>query len=153
MVNVRTATLSDLPQYLALAQEFHNSSPMRKVTKFDLEGYAKFYSDSLDNPDVGLWLAELNGAIVGITGAIAYSLYFSPKNIAVQELWWWLTPYARGTGAGKQMFNCIESWAKEKNAAVMFMIALEDERSERMEKLYKRAGFKPLERTFIKEVM
>jgi hypothetical protein len=35
----------------------------------------------------------------------------------------------------------------------MFMIALEDDRAGKMEKLYRRAGFKPLERTFIKEVM
>jgi hypothetical protein len=32
------------------------------------------------------------------------------------------------------------------------MIALEDERATKMEKLYVRAGFKPMERTFIKEV-
>jgi hypothetical protein len=51
------------------------------------------------------------------------------------------------------MFRHIEVWAKEKNAVALFMIALEDERAKKMEKLYNRAGFRPMERTFIKEVV
>jgi GNAT superfamily N-acetyltransferase len=69
-----------------------------------------------------------------------------------QELWWWLTPASRGSGAGGKMFKQIEQWAQEKGAKALFMIALEDDRAAKMEKVYARAGFKPLERTFIKEV-
>jgi N-acetylglutamate synthase-like GNAT family acetyltransferase len=69
-----------------------------------------------------------------------------------QELWWWLTPASRGSGAGGKMFKQIEQWAQEKSAKALFMIALEDDRAAKMEKVYARAGFKPLERTFIKEV-
>jgi hypothetical protein len=50
------------------------------------------------------------------------------------------------------MFKQIEQWAKDKNASALFMIALEDNRAKKMENLYIRAGFKPMERTFIKEV-
>jgi GNAT superfamily N-acetyltransferase len=81
-----------------------------------------------------------------------YPLYFNPSALAVQELWWWLTPASRGSGAGGQMFKQIEQWAKDKNASALFMIALEDNRAKKMENLYVRAGFKPMERTFIKEV-
>ena len=153
MLNVRKATIDDLPQYVALAQEFHAASPMHGAIAFDPEGYASFFTNATQNPDIGLWLAEIDNKLVGITGAIYYPLYFSPTSNVVQELWWWLTPEARGTGAGAKMFNCIKSWAKEKNASAMFMIALEDDRAGKMEKLYRRAGFKPVERTFIKEVM
>jgi len=152
-INVRQATIDDLAKYLILAKEFHTASPMHNVVKFDLDGYADFYAGATQNPDMGLWLAELNDEIVGITGAINYPLYFNPNSNVVQELWWWLTPSARGTGAGAKMFDCIKAWAKEKNAVAMFMIALEDDRASKMEKLYQRAGFRPLERTFIKEVM
>ena len=50
------------------------------------------------------------------------------------------------------MFKQLEQWAQEKGAKALFMIALEDDRAAKMEKVYARAGFKPLERTFIKEV-
>lgn len=148
---VRSATESDLPRYIELAQLFHAASPMHGSIEFSVSGYSQFYLSSLQNKDVGIWLAEIDDQIVGICGAIAYPLYFNPSAVAVQELWWWLTPSSRGSGAGRQMFDQIESWAKEKNASALFMIALEDERVKKMENLYTRAGFKPMERTFIKE--
>jgi GNAT superfamily N-acetyltransferase len=147
---VRKAVPSDLPQYVVLAQAFHAASPMHGSIEFDVQGYSDFYLTSLKNNDMGIWLAEIDGLIVGICGAIAYPLYFNPNALAVQELWWWLTPAARGSGAGGKMFKQIEQWAKERNASALFMIALEDNRAKKMENLYIRAGFKPMERTFIK---
>jgi GNAT superfamily N-acetyltransferase len=79
-------------------------------------------------------------------------LYFNPSALVVQELWWWLTPKARGSGAGGRMFKQIEKWAEDHNALALFMVALEDNRAKKMENLYVRAGFRPMERTFIKKV-
>lgn len=152
MINVREATIEDLVRYIELAQEFHDASPMHSFAAFEPDGYSVFFANALQNPDIGVWLAELDGEIVGITGALIYPLYFSPSKHIAQELWWWLTPQARGTGAGGQMFKKIQEWASDRGADALFMIALEDERVGKMEKLYRRAGFKPLERTFIKEV-
>jgi GNAT superfamily N-acetyltransferase len=149
---VRKASESDLPQYVKLAQAFHAASPMHGSISFDIKGYSEFYLTSLTNDSMGIWLAEIDSAIVGISGALLYPLYFNPAALAAQELWWWLTPAARGSGAGKQMFKQIEQWAKERNASALFMIALEDNKAKKMENLYIRAGFKPMERTFIKEV-
>ena len=148
---VRKAIETDLPKYIVLAESFHMASPMHGVIDFDPEGYAHFFTTSLQNDSVGIWLAEIDNEIVGICGAIMYPLYFNPSALVVQELWWWLTPASRGSGAGGQMFKQIEQWAKEKNASALFMIALEDARAKKMENLYIRAGFKPMERTFIKE--
>ena len=152
MINVRRATIDDLDQYTVLAECFHAASPMHGAIAFDRQGYADFFKASIDQPSVGIWLAESDGKMIGICGALAYPLYFSPNALVVQELWWWLTPESRGTGAGAMMFKQIELWAKAHKAAALFMIALEDERANKMEKLYTRAGFKPMERTFIKEV-
>jgi GNAT superfamily N-acetyltransferase len=149
---VRTATEFDLPRYIVLAESFHMASPMHGVIGFDAAGYSQFYLSSLQNDSVGIWLAEIDNEIVGICGALVYPMYFNPSALVVQELWWWLTPKSRGSGAGGKMFKQIEEWAKERNASALFMIALEDSRAKKMENLYVRAGFKPMERTFIKEV-
>jgi GNAT superfamily N-acetyltransferase len=151
-VIVRKATETDLPKYIVLAESFHMASPMHGVIGFDAAGYSQFYLSSLQNDNVGIWLAEIDGEIVGICGALVYPMYFNPSALVVQELWWWLTPASRGSGAGGQMFKQIEQWSKEKDASALFMIALEDNRAKKMENLYIRAGFKPMERTFIKEV-
>jgi GNAT superfamily N-acetyltransferase len=149
---VRKATETDLPKYIVLAESFHMASPMHGVIAFDAAGYSQFYMSSLQNDSVGIWLAEIDDEIVGICGALVYPMYFNPSALVVQELWWWLTPASRGSGAGGKMFKQIEQWSKEKDASALFMIALEDSRAKKMENLYIRAGFKPMERTFIKEV-
>lgn len=125
---------------------------MKGVADYDPVGIRAFLSASLENSNILLLLGELDGEIVGVTSCLLYPLYFSPNYQVAQELWWWLTPKARGSGIGQRMFQEIETWAKNKNARALFMIALEDERAAAMEKVYFRAGFRPLERTFIKEL-
>ena len=149
---VRSAIAEDLPRYLPLAQAFHAASPMHGVIPFDNEGYSDFYLRAMLDPTVGVWLAEDEGAVIGIAGALFYPMYFSPTSMVVQELWWWLTPEARGKGAGQAMYKTIESWAIAKGAVALFMIALEDERADKMASLYARKGFRPMERTYIREV-
>lgn len=151
-VQVRKATEEDLPIYLMMLSDFHKASPMNGVAEFDDVGCYSFLHNALKNPDIALWVATLDNVIVGVTAALAYPLYFNPAHRVVQELWWWLTPEARGSGAGKLMLEAIENWSKEKNVQSLFMIALEDERAQKMEKVYNRSGFKAMERTFVKEV-
>jgi hypothetical protein len=149
---VRDAVEADLPICVQLSADFHAASPMDKVCKFEPEGYKEFLRGAIDNPDICILLAELNGEIVGITAGIIYPLYFSPSHKVSQELLWWLTPSARGSGVGNKMFNHLQLWSKESGAKTIFMIALEDERSAKMEKVYCRAGFEPMERTFMKGI-
>jgi GNAT superfamily N-acetyltransferase len=149
---VREAVEADLPIYVQLSADFHAASPMQRVCEFEPEGFKEFVLSAIDNPDICILLAELNGEIVGITGGIIYPLYFSPSHKVSQELWWWLTPAARGSGVGNKMFKHLQLWSKERGAKTIFMIALEDERAEKMEKVYCRAGFEPMERTFMKGI-
>lgn len=152
IITVRQATETDLDKYVELSSDFHAASPMQKVCQFDPDGFREFVLGAIDNPDICILLAELNGEIVGITGGIIYPLYFSPNHKVAQELWWWLTPAARGSGVGNKMFKHLQLWSKERGAKTIFMIALEDERAEKMEKVYCRAGFEPMERTFMKGI-
>lgn len=149
---VREANKADLPIYLQLSADFHAASPMQRVCEFEPEGFQEFVLGAMDNPDICILIAELNSEIVGITGGIIYPLYFSPSHKVAQELWWWLTPAARGSGVGNKMFKHLQLWSKERGAKTIFMIALEDERAEKMEKVYCRAGFEPMERTFMKGI-
>jgi len=151
-ITVREATDADLSEYLKLSADFHAASPMQRVCEFEPEGFKEFVLAAIDNQDICILLAELNGEIVGITGGIVYPLYFSPSHKVSQELWWWLTPAARGSGVGNKMFKHLQLWSKERGAKTIFMIALEDERAEKMEKVYCRAGFEPMERTFMKGI-
>ena len=149
---VRNAIAEDLPQYLPLGQAFHAASPMRDIMPFDAEGFSDFFLQAVRNPNMGVWLAEDDNKIIGIAGALFYSMYFSPSSTVAQELWWWLTPEARGKGAGQALYNMLESWATAKGATALFMVALEDENAEKMGQIYIRKGFCLMERTYVREV-
>jgi GNAT superfamily N-acetyltransferase len=151
-VIARYATAEDLDQYLPLAAAFHSASPVHNVLPFDYEGFTNFFLSSIGNPSVGMWVVEEDGIVYGIAGALIYPMYFSPSSRVAQELWWWMLPEARGLGAGKQLYDAIESWAKEQSANALFMIALEDSDAPKMERLYTDKGFRPMERTYFKEV-
>lgn len=146
----RAATLADLPSCLDLTARFHAASPISGAAPFDRDGMAVTLREMMTNPRAGVWLAILNDQPVGIAGALMYPLYFNPAYEVVQELFWWLNPDARGSGAGENLFQSIQNWAKDMGANVVFMVALDDSRVGKMDRFYKRAGFHPMERTYMK---
>lgn len=153
MPSVRTATLDDIPAYMDLAAAFVATTPLNHIVPFDREGTAAFVTAALSNPDMLILVAEDEGNLIGITGALAYPMYFNPAKLVAQELWWYLTPEARGGPASKMLFQTIEKWAKDIGAEAMFMIALANERVDTMAKVYQRSGYAPVERTYVKGLM
>lgn len=149
---VRRATLDDLSQYLELAVQFHAACPVRDAVPFDPSGFADFFASALQQNNMAIWCAEHDGKLMGIAGAIHYGLYFSPTSTVAQELWWFVAPPARGTAIGRRLKTALEEWAKEQGAVAVFMIALEDDAVAKVSDIYLRNGYRPMERTFFKEV-
>jgi RimJ/RimL family protein N-acetyltransferase len=147
---VRPMTENDLPAYVEMAAAFHADMPVSDIIPFDPEGTAAFLTSLINKDNFLVLLAEVDGVPVGIAGAALYPMYFSLNSFVVQEMWWWLSPSQRGSGAAQQMYKAIESWAIDNGAVAVFMIALHDNNVERMAKMYARSGFRPMERTFIK---
>lgn len=150
---VREAKLSEVKECVTLLSEFHKNSPMNNVSEYDEQHASEFITNAIQQDTMLVAVAEEDNKLIGCVGAVMYPLYMNPKTTIVQELWWWLTPDARGSGAGKQLYTFIEDWSKTKNANLLFMIALEDNKASKMESVYKRMGFKPMEKTFFKELV
>ena len=150
MIEVRRATVADLPSCLDMTARFHAASPIASVAPFDRDGMAATLTGMFDNPRAGVWIAFWNDKPVGLAGALCYPLYFNPAYEVVQELFWWLDPETRGCGAGEKLFQNVQNWAKDVGASAVFMIALNDSRVDKMDRFYKRAGFQPMERTYMK---
>ncbi len=150
MIEVRRASADDLPACLAMTARFHAASPVATVAAFDRDGMAVTLRGLFANPRAGVWLALRDAAPVGLVGALCYPLYFNPGCEVVQELFWWLEPEARGRGAAEMLFQNVQTWANDMSAVAVFMIALDDARVDKMDRFYKRAGFRPMERTYMK---
>jgi GNAT superfamily N-acetyltransferase len=133
-----------------LAAAFVATTPVNHLIPFDRECTAAFVEGALENEDMVVLVAEDAGELIGITAAIAYPMYFNPAKLVAQELWWYIKPDARGGTASKLLFQEIEKWGMSKQAAAMFMVALDNDRVETMVKLYGRLGYTPTERAFVK---
>jgi GNAT superfamily N-acetyltransferase len=149
-VTVRPATVDDIPCYMDLAAAFVATTPVNHLIPFDRDSTAAFVEAALDNENMVVLVAEDAGELIGITAAIAYPMYFNPAKLVAQELWWYIKPDARGGTASKLLFQEIEKWGMSKQAAAMFMVALDNDRVDTMVKLYGRLGYTPTERAFVK---
>lgn len=149
----RRATLADLPDILRMGAAFHAASPVHQSIPFASDSLQQFCEQAFDNTEVGFWVAADGDRIAGMAAAVIFPSYFNHTATIVQELFWWVDSDARGTGAGKQLIESIEQWAADLDAKAVFMIALADKNEEKMQNVYARRGYRPLERTFIREVM
>ena len=92
---VRQATEADLDKYLELSADFHAASPMQKVCQFDPEGFREFVLGAIDNPDICILLAELNGeyksklapitssVVIFVNGIKLLPVLFPPLTVAL----------------------------------------------------------------------
>lgn len=141
---IRDATEADIPALLDMGERF-----AEKARTAEHIGY--------DRESVGITLAHLIGSPDGIVlitdardGAIGGLCHPHPFNLKVkvgQELFWW----SEGPH-GLALLDALEARARALGAALWTMIALETIRPEATGKLYQRREYRPLERSFIKEL-
>lgn len=97
------------------------------------------------------FLAVLDrGGLVGMIGALAYPCWFNTAHTTAQELFWWVDPDHRGEG--HELLSALEAWALRRGCRTLEMICLDRSRPEALTRLYRRQGFEPKERTFVKEL-
>jgi len=152
-MSVRESTIDDLGDLVRLGATFHAATPAHQKLPFDEPSFRRFCEQALDNPDIGFWVVEQDGKVAGMTAAIIYPTYFNVNCFIAQELFWWVDEQARGSGAGKELIEAIEGWARKHKVDAVFMLALADKNEEKMQNLYARRGYRPIERTFMKEVL
>lgn len=145
---VRRATPADAPCLVEFGRDFAAASPYTGCADVSASAVEAF----MQIPNIGFWIAEDGGRPVGACGAVLFPLWWAEDVRLCQELFWWITPEARGTGAAAGLLRAMEDWARENGARYHFMVCLEDENAGRVGKLYRRAGYRPTEHSFLKEL-
>ena len=143
---IRRATLADLDRMVELGQRFHQYAAVAEIP-FDPASFRATLERGLESDDQCYLVAEANGEIRAMAGAIAYPPYFNHAAKTGQELFWWSE-----CGAGLGLHTELARWAAGRGCQSFAMIALANGRSGRMANLYKRMGYRPTEQTFIKRL-
>lgn len=141
-MTVRPAVEADLPTILVMGRRFLASSSYRDVLRDNPQQMARFASALMEQG--GLFVLEVDGAVVGMLGALMTPHYLSGDAIAT-EVVWWVDPAHRGWG-GRQLLEAAEQWAKTQGAVALQMIAPD----ERVGRLYERAGYSFVESAYQK---
>jgi len=121
---IRPATKSDVPRLVEIGQEFFNMTELDNVTTYNLESVTNLLSNSIDDESSTVLVVELDGEIVGATGATIYPFYFNTDNRVAQEFFWYIAETHRGGLIGVKLFKALEMWALENGAQTMDMTAL-----------------------------
>jgi ribosomal protein S18 acetylase RimI-like enzyme len=127
---VRRADESDASKLVVLAREFIQG----KATD---EERLSILEIALRDPDYELWVAEVDGEIVGLIDLwIIHDFCHGGKLSYIQNLY--VTPEYRGLGAGSQLLQKIIERAKEGGALEIHVVTEFD--NERAIQLYKKHG-------------
>ena len=118
---------------------------------FDRESVTQHVEFMVDNDNTTAFIAFDGDQAVGICGGIVFPTFWDTSKLTASETWWFVRRGWRGTGAGLKLMDALESWAKDSGAWRMSMMMIE-EIAPGIEKLYVRRGYRPRERTFVKEL-
>jgi GNAT superfamily N-acetyltransferase len=149
-MNVREATVDDIPACLAMGAQFFMAAGLADVTSFSAESVSETLHNLMQSEDGCLLVADDGAGLVGMAGALAYPFYFNAAARTSQELFWWVTPEARGQAVGRELLEKMEAWAAKAGCTSITMICLPiDSPAERM---YASAGYRASERSYIKRI-
>lgn len=148
---IREAHASDAQSLLRMAFALVDSFLVRvPCLAVDLPGVTRRLVEglALERRDGRLLVAELDGALHGVMGAIRVEQETTGEDYA-QEVIWWVDPPYRSRGVGPALLQAVENWARSVD---LRMLKLEAPIASRAGKYLARHGFVPVEVTFVKEL-
>lgn len=126
--------------------EFGNRSEFVNV---DVDYTAQKYATMISNGTATFLTLEVDGKIVGGLGCIKYPDLHDGVLTAVETVWFVHPDYR---GYGMKLFDAYEQWAKNNGCKKIAMIHMVDSYPEILEKLYRRRGYRLMEKHYIKEI-
>lgn len=119
---------------------------------FVLEEFLKLWEPLL-RMDMGVIfvIREPCGYVAAALGCSFIRDGFNGRNTACEH-WWFAHKVYRGMGVATQLFDAFEAEAAARGAKKLLMGRLETPQAEKLEQLYASRGFKPLEKTFVKDL-
>jgi hypothetical protein len=136
---VRIATAEDIPSLVEMGRAFHAMSPHKFMGEYMPDAVKAMLAFLIASPD-GLVVTNDTGAI----GGLVTRVYFCPLKKQMEEAFWW------ASSGGKELREMFEAESKAMGADFVLMSGLENERSEAIGRVFRKAGYVPVERRFVK---
>ena len=150
-MDIRHATLNDVPEMLELARVLHGMARFEELP-FDEDktraGIEKFIIG--DKKTYVSLVSIEDDKVVGVLIAYCMEPLFSTKKVAIEVLLY-MVPEYRSSHRGDQLIQAYEYWAKLVGASRAiggFMYGMD----ERLEAFWRRRGYQDLEKLYAKDL-
>ena len=145
-MQIRRGVDADIPWLLTQLRVFASHYPVA-LPIVGTDSYSETLLGTLMR-DQYLSVATLDdGTPVGLIAGALVAHPYNPELLIVSELWWWVTPEARGSRAGMMLLADLERWADAHDAPLSLTMETNTALNDRH--LTKR-GYVPVERQFIR---
>ena len=98
-----------------------------------------------------IFLAKTEGKVVGAIGGLVHPDPYDNKVVA-QEMFWFVSPSARGSITAVRLFEAFETWAKSNKAERLLMGCVCNHMMASLRSFYERKGFAPKEVSYCKQL-
>lgn len=139
---IRPATENDVPTLVAMGEQFIASTEYAAHIDIVPAEMAALLTRLVTTDGATVLVAEYDGRVVGMLGLTSFDHPMSGVPV-VGELFWWVMPEVRGT-LGLSLLRRGESWARERGARVMQMVAPND----RVAAAYRALGYVAVETSY-----
>ena len=102
----------------------------------------------LEQDNVIAVVKEGRGVILGVV----YPHFLNPSIIVAQEIGWWVEPEYRGSITAIKLYKEFERKAKQMGVSKLMMISLHSLEPEKVNAMYSKLGYRPIEYTFLKDL-
>jgi len=149
-MKIRLSSPADNDALLAIGHKFFQHNPYRHDSTLDEASLLETFDDLRTNHV--LLVCEVDGKVVGTAAAYIMPLFWNKSQKQGLEIFWWIDEEHRGNGAGTKLRQQLQKQAKLRGANFWNMAALEDSMPDVVGAMYEKAGFKPVERIYMKAI-
>lgn len=140
---IRVATVSDRERIVEMGARFVAESQYGGFFRMSEQAVSATVERVLDSDDGTILVLDMGGSLVGMIVMVIYTHPFSGDRVA-SELAWWVDSGSRASGGGVRLLRAAETWARDRDASAIQMIAP----NVQVGNLYGKLGYRPMETAF-----
>lgn len=148
-MQVRPATLADVPAIVVMSEKFYATTSYCQWAGFNADTVESLASNLVENHL--MLVAEDAGRVVGMVGLFVAPFMFNSEVAAAYEVVWWVDPDAQGNGAGKALLAAIEPACRTRDCKAIQMVHLASSPPQAAA-IYERMGYAHTESSYTKVV-